>query len=91
MLRSLVVKDFAIIDAAELSLAGGMTALTGETGAGKSLIVDALMLLGGARADAGFVRHGCERALYALGRRGGGYTGTVGRNGVGPSAETRTC
>jgi len=65
MLRSLVVKDFAIIDAAELVLGAGMTALTGETGAGKSLIVDALMLLGGARADAGFVRHGCERAELA--------------------------
>ncbi|HET7842943.1 MAG TPA: DNA repair protein RecN [Xanthomonadales bacterium] len=65
MLRSLVVKDFAIIDAAELALGAGMTALTGETGAGKSLIVDALMLLGGARADAGFVRHGCERAELA--------------------------
>ena len=65
MLRSLVVKDFAIIDAAELALDAGMTALTGETGAGKSLIVDALMLLGGARADAGFVRHGCDKAELA--------------------------
>jgi DNA repair protein RecN (Recombination protein N) len=65
MLRQLVVRDFAIIEHAELELGPGMTALTGETGAGKSLLVDALMLLGGARADAGFVRQGCERAELA--------------------------
>ncbi len=62
MLRSLYVKDFAIIDRAEISLATGMTVLTGETGAGKSLLVDALLLLTGARADSGVVRHGADRA-----------------------------
>ena len=62
MLHSLFVKDFAIIDRAEVHFQTGLTALTGETGAGKSLLVDALMLLAGARADAGMVRHGAERA-----------------------------
>ena len=62
MLRTLFVKDFAIIDAAEVNLGAGMSVLTGETGAGKSLLVDALMLLAGGRGDAGVVRHGSERA-----------------------------
>ncbi len=62
MLRSLFVKDFAIIDFAEVSFGAGMSVLTGETGAGKSLLVDALMLLAGGRGDAGVVRHGAERA-----------------------------
>ncbi len=62
MLRTLFVKDFAIIDAAEIGFGAGMSVLTGETGAGKSLLVDALMLLTGARGDAGVVRHGAERA-----------------------------
>ena len=62
MLRSLYVKDFAIIDRAEIALTSGMTVLTGETGAGKSLLVDALLLLTGARADSGVVRHGADRA-----------------------------
>ena len=62
MLRTLFVKDFAIIDAADVHFAAGMSVLTGETGAGKSLLVDALMLLAGARGDAGVVRHGAERA-----------------------------
>ena len=62
MLRSLHVKDFAVVSASELEFGPGMTAITGETGAGKSLLVDALMMLCGARADAGMVRHGQERA-----------------------------
>jgi len=62
MLKSIFVKDFAIIDRAEVPLAAGMTVLTGETGAGKSLLVDALLLLTGARAEASVVRHGAERA-----------------------------
>ena len=62
MLRTLFVKDFAIIDAAEVGFSAGMSVLTGETGAGKSLLVDALMLLTGGRGDAGVVRHGAERA-----------------------------
>jgi DNA repair protein RecN (Recombination protein N) len=62
MLRTLYVKDFAIVDEAEVAFGPGMTVVTGETGAGKSLLVDALLLLSGSRADASLVRHGCERA-----------------------------
>ena len=62
MLESLYVKDFAIVGEAEIVFGPGMTVVTGETGAGKSLLVDALLLLAGGRADAAMVRHGCERA-----------------------------
>lgn len=62
MLRSLYVKDFAIVGEAEISFDSGLTVVTGETGAGKSLLVDALLLLAGNRAEASLVRHGCERA-----------------------------
>lgn len=62
MLIHLHIRDFAIIDELELDMNGGMTALTGETGAGKSILVDALDLALGDRADSGVVRHGRERA-----------------------------
>jgi len=67
MLESLYVKDFAIVGEAEITFAGGLTVVTGETGAGKSLLVDALLLLAGHRADTGVVRHGCERAELIAG------------------------
>ena len=62
MLQTLFVKDFAIVGEAEIAFESGLTVVTGETGAGKSLMVDALLLLAGQRADAGVVRHGSERA-----------------------------
>ena len=62
MLRSLYVKDFAIVGEADIAFGPGMTVVTGETGAGKSLLVDALLMLAGNRGDAGLVRHGSERA-----------------------------
>lgn len=62
MLTHLQIRDFAIIDAVELELRTGLTALTGETGAGKSILVDAVMLAIGGRAGADVVRHGTERA-----------------------------
>ena len=62
MLTHLQIRDFAIIDAIELELRAGLTVLTGETGAGKSILVDALQLLAGGRAGAEVVRHGAERA-----------------------------
>ena len=62
MLTSLSVRDFAIVDALDLAFEPGFTALTGETGAGKSILVDALALALGQRADAGVIRAGAERA-----------------------------
>lgn len=62
MLLHIQIRDFAIIDAAELELSSGLTVLTGETGAGKSILVDALLLTAGGRAGAEAVRHGAERA-----------------------------
>jgi len=62
VLRYLQIRDFAIIDAVELEFSPGLTVLTGETGAGKSIIVDALELLCGGRAGADVVRAGAERA-----------------------------
>lgn len=62
MLTHLALKDFAVVRATELEFGPGMTVISGETGAGKSLLVDALGFLCGLRADSGVVRHGCERA-----------------------------
>ena len=62
MLSRLSIRDFAVVAHAELEFGEGLTVISGETGAGKSLLVDALGFLCGARADAGAVRHGAERA-----------------------------
>lgn len=65
MLTHLSVRNFAVVETAEIDFGPGLTVVTGETGAGKSLLVDALLLLSGARADSGMVRQGCERAELA--------------------------
>ena len=62
MLHRLAIRDFVIVDALELELAPGFSVLSGETGAGKSILVDALQLALGARGDAGVVREGRTRA-----------------------------
>jgi DNA repair protein RecN (Recombination protein N) len=62
MLRSLSIRDFVIVGRMELEFSPGFTVLSGETGAGKSILVDALALTLGARADAIVVRQGAERA-----------------------------
>jgi DNA repair protein RecN (Recombination protein N) len=62
MLRHLSIRDFVIVDRLELDFSSGFGTLTGETGAGKSILIDALALAIGERADAGVVRSGCDKA-----------------------------
>lgn len=61
-LKRIALRDFVIVQALDLDLHGGFTALTGETGAGKSILIDAVQLALGARADAGVVREGAPQA-----------------------------
>ncbi|MHB8438441.1 MAG: DNA repair protein RecN [Acidimicrobiales bacterium] len=63
MLVELHVRDLGVIDELSIDLGPGMTAITGETGAGKTLVIEALELLVGGRADAALVRPGAEEAL----------------------------
>jgi DNA repair protein RecN (Recombination protein N) len=60
-LKRIVLRDFVIVSELELDLEGGFTVLTGETGAGKSILIDALQLVTGARADTGVIREGASR------------------------------
>ena len=62
MLRRLILRDFVIVTSLDIDLSSGFTALTGETGAGKSILIDALQLALGSRGDAGVVREGAARA-----------------------------
>lgn len=62
MLSELYIRNFAIIDEVRLTLANGFNVLTGETGAGKSIILDAVMLILGGRADRSMIRAGCKLA-----------------------------
>ncbi len=72
MLRHIHVRNFAIVDEVQVELSGGLTVMTGETGAGKSILVDALGLLLGERAGSEVIRPGAERAelsaLFDLGQ-----------------------
>jgi DNA repair protein RecN (Recombination protein N) len=65
MLTHLQLRDLVLVDQAELEFKSGLTALTGETGAGKSIVVDALLLIAGGRAGGDVVRQGAERAEVA--------------------------
>ena len=61
-LQHIVLRDFVIVRELDLDLSDGFSALTGETGAGKSILIDALQLVLGARAESGVVREGASRA-----------------------------
>ncbi|WP_367300995.1 DNA repair protein RecN [Leuconostoc carnosum] len=63
MLENLIIENFAIIEKVNLEFDGGMSVLTGETGAGKSIIIDALSMLTGGRANSEMVRHGSHKAV----------------------------
>lgn len=63
MLAELYVKNFALIENLQIEFHEGLNVITGETGAGKSLLTDAVGLLMGGRADKDFIRYGCKRAL----------------------------
>lgn len=65
MIHEISIKDLGVIQSATLTLTPGFTAVTGETGAGKTMVVSALGLLLGERADSGVVRHAAERALVS--------------------------
>ncbi|NAP01773.1 AAA family ATPase, partial [Halomonas sp. MG34] len=73
MLTELSIRDFAIIDQISITFNEGLTVLTGETGAGKSIIIDAVQLLAGGRGSVEFVRHGAKKAeiegLFTLDRK----------------------
>jgi len=60
-LKRMILRDFVIVDALELELAQAFTVLTGETGAGKSILIDALQLVTGGRADLNLIREGATR------------------------------
>ena len=65
MLTNLNISNIVLIEKLNLEFGGGLNVLTGETGAGKSILLDALSLALGARSDAGLVRHGCDMASVA--------------------------
>ena len=61
MLARLSIRDIVLIDRLDIDFAGGLSVLTGETGAGKSILLDAFALALGSRGDAALVRHGVEQ------------------------------
>jgi DNA repair protein RecN (Recombination protein N) len=66
MLTEIQIRNFAIVESLVIDFPKGMIVLTGETGAGKSILLDALSLALGGRADSSFIRHGCERAEISV-------------------------
>ena len=63
MIEQLNIKDYAIIEELDLELYPGLTVITGETGSGKTILLEALAVSLGSRADRVMVRHGAERAV----------------------------
>lgn len=65
-LKRIILRDFVIVSELDLDLAGGFSVLTGETGAGKSILIDALQLVTGGRADVGVIREGAGRTEVSV-------------------------
>jgi DNA repair protein RecN (Recombination protein N) len=66
MISHILIRDFAIIEETDVDISGGLSVITGETGAGKSIIIEAVSMALGARADKAMVRHGREKALIQI-------------------------
>lgn len=66
MIEHISIKDFAIIENTEIDFSSGLSVITGETGSGKSIVVTAISLALGSRADSSYVRHGAEKAIVEL-------------------------
>ena len=81
MLAQISISNYTIVTTLEMEFSPGMTVITGETGAGKSIMLDALGLCIGDRADSKTVRHGCEKAEII----GAGAHGLPPRPAIGPS------
>ena len=85
MLRTLSVRDFVIVDSLELEFTPGFSVLTGETGAGKSILIDALALALGGRGDAGMIREGAAKAdisaAFGISDQVGGWLAANEMNG----------
>ena len=90
MLLEISIKNFAIIEEISLTFENGMTVLTGETGAGKSIIIDAMNLMLGARASLDVIRHGANKAeiegLFSVGENAA-LTQILEENGIEVTAE----
>ena len=66
MISHVLIKDYATIDTIEVDFHNGLNIITGETGAGKSVVIGAISLALGARADTSYVRTGCEKAVIQM-------------------------
>ena len=85
MLKQLTIRDFVLVDRLELPFDGGFGVLTGETGAGKSILVDALAFVLGERADSGLIRSGAERAEVSAVFDRAAWVAAVGGEGQQPT------
>ena len=66
MIEHISIRDFAIIENTEIDFSNGLSVITGETGSGKSIVVTAISLALGSRADSSYIRHGAEKAVVEL-------------------------
>ncbi len=79
MIDHISIRNFAIIENTEIDLKDGLNVITGETGAGKSIVIEAVSLALGARADSSFIRHGEEKAIVELAADVGGEDFVISR------------